>query len=465
MNDVSLTAIADSIRGKLDVETTYLPSQMAAAIDSIPTGGGGDLTSADEGKVVVESGGSYVLAAQTSRTVIASGTYDTTTNNEVIVDVSDDSYTTYWTLAYMLETSGQIGVGGRSGGFKFVSSELAFISKIRVLSTASTVNVYVTRGDGRVVSSRVGVQVEPNQWSEIVYSNPITIYKGAPYTVWYSQGDGEPLVYFAVATSSRISYITKYENLYSESADTTPTTNAGDSVTYGIDVYVEYYTKDSRQMIDKTITQNGIYSASGDNVDGYSCVTVNVAGGGGSGITSADEGKVVVESDGDYVLQAQTSRTVSQNGTYDTTTNDEVVVNVSGGSAPTGFTYYNGYLLPTIPTIAGYDYVFIRKNDQSNTYDALYGLNRWHSRTSGTTPTLDNWFLVANTSAGAMSSNDYKYYSTSQADPQSWSEFTDETYEVIGTNNDRDVIWTSHDIMVSSSSSAGVLLKAGYPVS
>lgn len=37
----SLTDIADSIREKLGVETTYLPSEMAAAIDSITGGGGG----------------------------------------------------------------------------------------------------------------------------------------------------------------------------------------------------------------------------------------------------------------------------------------------------------------------------------------------------------------------------------------------------------------------------------------
>lgn len=52
---------------------------------------------------------------------------------------------------------------------------------------------------------------------------------------------------------------------------------------------------------------------------------------GGTDLTSEDEGKVVVESDGAYVLQAQTSLNISQNGTYDTTTNDEVVVSVSGG--------------------------------------------------------------------------------------------------------------------------------------
>lgn len=86
VNDESLTAIADAIREKLDVETAYLPSQMAGAIENIPTGS--SLTSADEGKVVVESSGNYVLQAQTSRSILQNGTYDTTTNDEVVVNVS-----------------------------------------------------------------------------------------------------------------------------------------------------------------------------------------------------------------------------------------------------------------------------------------------------------------------------------------------------------------------------------------
>lgn len=41
VNDTSLTAIANAIRSKLGVSTTYKPGQMASAIQSIPTGGGG----------------------------------------------------------------------------------------------------------------------------------------------------------------------------------------------------------------------------------------------------------------------------------------------------------------------------------------------------------------------------------------------------------------------------------------
>lgn len=85
-NEQNYYDIADAIRGKLNVETLYLPSEMADAIDSIPVGS--ELTIEDEGKVVVEESGSYVLASQTSQTVTQNGTYDTTTNNEVIVNVS-----------------------------------------------------------------------------------------------------------------------------------------------------------------------------------------------------------------------------------------------------------------------------------------------------------------------------------------------------------------------------------------
>lgn len=71
-----------------------------------------------------------------------------------------------------------------------------------------------------------------------------------------------------------------------------------------------------------TIVQNGTYTPE-TGYDGFSEVTANVP----NSYSASDEGKVV--SSGSLV--GQTSRNVSQNGTYDTTLNDEVVVNVSGG--------------------------------------------------------------------------------------------------------------------------------------
>lgn len=104
-----LEDIGDAIRGKLGTSQGYTPGQMAAAIESIPTGvtptgtinitqnGQTDVTqyasaavnvpnsyaAGDEGKVVQNG----ALVAQTSETVAQNGTYDTTTKNEVVVNV------------------------------------------------------------------------------------------------------------------------------------------------------------------------------------------------------------------------------------------------------------------------------------------------------------------------------------------------------------------------------------------
>ena len=72
----------------------------------------------------------------------------------------------------------------------------------------------------------------------------------------------------------------------------------------------------------KNITANGTYTAP-TGVDGYNPVTVNVP----NSYAAGDEGKVV--SNG--ALVAQTGRTITANGTYDTTTNNSVVVDVEGG--------------------------------------------------------------------------------------------------------------------------------------
>ena len=117
-------------------------------------------------------------------------------------------------------------------------------------------------------------------------------------------------------------------------------------------------------LVSKNIVQNGTYDPTDDNADGYSSVSVAVPGAvlqtktatangtvtpdsGYDGLSSvavavpntysaADNGKVV--SNGQLV--AQTSRAITQNGTYDTTENNEVTVSVSGGGG--GNLYTNG---------------------------------------------------------------------------------------------------------------------------
>ena len=79
-------------------------------------------------------------------------------------------------------------------------------------------------------------------------------------------------------------------------------------------------------LIEKSISANGVYNASDDSADGYSKVTVDVA----NSYTQADEGKVV--SNGALVAQT-THAEITENGTYDITTNNSVSVNVSGGGS------------------------------------------------------------------------------------------------------------------------------------
>lgn len=75
-------------------------------------------------------------------------------------------------------------------------------------------------------------------------------------------------------------------------------------------------------LVEKEITENGDYDPLDDDADGYSAVSVDVP----NSYAAEDEGKVV---DGGELV-SQTSRTISENGTFDTTLNDEVIVDAAG---------------------------------------------------------------------------------------------------------------------------------------
>lgn len=127
----TLTAIANAIRTKLGVQTTYKPSEMATAIGQISGGGitptgtkqittngtGIDVASyayvdvavpnsyaaGDEGKVVSNG----ALVAQSSDSVTQNGTVDTTLINSLTVNVSGGSSgLAYETGTYTAESDG-----------------------------------------------------------------------------------------------------------------------------------------------------------------------------------------------------------------------------------------------------------------------------------------------------------------------------------------------------------------------
>lgn len=106
---------------------------------------------------------------------------------------------------------------------------------------------------------------------------------------------------------------------------------------------VSEYT-DTAVLVPKSITANGNYNPASDDADGYSSVAVNVP----NSYSAGDEGKVV--SNGALVAQTAHAE-VTQNGTYDTTLNDEVTVNVSGGGSaviePLSVTQNGTYTAPS----------------------------------------------------------------------------------------------------------------------
>lgn len=111
----------------------------------------------------------------------------------------------------------------------------------------------------------------------------------------------------------------------------------------------------------KNINANGTH-----NVVGYASAAVNVP----NSYSAGDEGKVV--SNG--ALVSQSSQTVTENGTYDTTTKNEVVVDVQGGGGLTLESALDGVIAGTItsyenPTI-------------TTLVDSMFRANFWNKITT-----------------------------------------------------------------------------------
>lgn len=89
---------------------------------------------------------------------------------------------------------------------------------------------------------------------------------------------------------------------------------------------IQRYDASDPILIEKTITENGTYLAVDDDADGYSSVAANVP----NTYTESDEGKVV--DNGELIAQTARAESITANGTYDTTTNNSVMVNVAKSS-------------------------------------------------------------------------------------------------------------------------------------
>ena len=123
-------------------------------------------------------------------------------------------------------------------------------------------------------------------------------------------------------------------------------------------------------LVSKSISANGNYDPASDDADGYSSVVVNVP----NSYAAGDEGKVV--SNG--ALVAQTSATKTQNGTYDTTMNNEIVVDVQGGGSaviePLSVNQNGTYTAPS--GVDGYSPVTVNVSGGGGSKTLLYEFNQ-----------------------------------------------------------------------------------------
>lgn len=169
VNEESLSDIADSIRGKLGVQTTYKPSEMAAAITSIPSGGS---TINNQNKTVHPSSSDQSITADSGYTGLGTVTVKgvTTTNLSAanivegvtvkIGDADDDDR--------IASVTGSASGGITPTGTKTITSNGTGIDVYSYASAdVSVPNSYSAGDEGKVVSNGALV----SQTSDTVTTN------------------------------------------------------------------------------------------------------------------------------------------------------------------------------------------------------------------------------------------------------------------------------------------------------
>lgn len=373
VEESSLSAIADSIRAKNGTATTYKPAEMSGAIDALPTGGGTmqsksvsytPTETAQSGTVTPDTGydglssvsvsvgaidDEYVGSGITRRSVAdlalngatfvapagyyASDADKTMMTGHMSVSATKGTVSNHSvsvTPKAAVDNAGYFATGDRTGTAVSVSaSELVSGTKsITQNGTGIDVTEYAAvdvNVSGQAPSLQTkSVSYTPTTSSQSAQVTPDTGYDGlskvnVSVAAMPSGTEGTP-----TATKGTVS---------NHSVSVTPSvTNAAGYISGGTKtgtaVTVSASELDSGT---KSITSNG----NSQDVVGYAAVNVAVP----NSYTSADEGKVV--SNG--ALTAQTSDTVTQNGTVDTTLISSLTVNVSGS----GVQYATGTYKPT----------------------------------------------------------------------------------------------------------------------
>lgn len=379
-------------------------------------------TQADEGKVVSNG----ALVSQSSLSVTSNGTYDTTLKNSVVVNVLNNvgtatktltaaaGYITFDNLAaepttFVVISAANLATASAakaavclydgtnthglnvtntsnqncmysSGGYSFSYSNgsLTVISsgadfqaneyKLVYSYNTSSSNIHVDGvqvGSGATSVSFTGLTAEPEYFTVMFtgsfgtssgYTRTMAVVYDGSSTYGLEMGSG------AVAS-------TNWSYTYTSGTLTVSSSSSSAGGYFHQPGYYELcavYGGGGSTLGTKTITANGTYNASSDGYDGYSQVTANVP----NTYSAGDEGKVVSSG----ALVSQTSQSITQNGTYDTTLKNEVVVNVSGGGSagwqrPSGWPDYDSLNLASSQVESIY---FTYDNTNNDTWIGLY---------------------------------------------------------------------------------------------
>lgn len=113
--------------------------------------------------------------------------------------------------------------------------------------------------------------------------------------------------------------------------------------------------------------------------------------------------------------------------------------------------YYGKYLLPEIPVVDGYQYVCIRKNDNSGYFDVIYSKTQFF--VSSVRDKLDY----------ANSSSEVTYWNKTLISSPSAYESVTPAAGYYGLDSQRTIIWTNQDILDGSADSSTVWMKGHEP--
>jgi hypothetical protein len=206
VTDTELTTVADAIRAKAESEDALMwPNGFASKVASI-TG----ISSEDEGKVVQNG----ALVAQTSRSITENGTYDTTTNDEVAINVSasggpimgtdepDPSIGSDGDYYYKMVTAGDdaFTVGNSSYATKaktcgatLMPLDDVSIIGVDILAKAPSGNtkfalawVRVLDASGNVLFAEDVAPVTDGQYTKVYFDSPIQLEAGKEYKFLFS---------------------------------------------------------------------------------------------------------------------------------------------------------------------------------------------------------------------------------------------------------------------------------------